>query len=305
MKIRAAMLDALLGLGAGVGSAHAQSRWGDEPGYYEGLPTSAIIRAVRSHGLMPVSRITRRGDLYYVNAADDYGRVRRVMVDAYSGRVVRIEAAERPRRGPGLPPLARPRVHPDDRRDGHAMRRPQPSPPGLPPPPGIVRADPEAFESRLPPRERVPDLPPLRPRANVPASPRTAAVSPTRPPTPRPRPAPAVTAPEPEPAATPEQGPTPQAATPPHVTGSVSPADDRPESEAAERKPLPRVVLPGGPLPKAERTAETRPGQRVPAEGAEAERAPAPAEAAPAVAAQPAPAAEAPPAGLPPVQGLD
>jgi hypothetical protein len=260
VKIKAAMLATLLGLG--VGSAQAQSRWADEPGYYEGLSVRAIVRAVRARGLVPVSRITRRGDLYYVNAADDYGRVRRVMVDAYSGRVVRIETATRPERGPGLPPMTRQRPRDDDDRGGYAMR-----PPGAideMPSPRVIPADPGPSDERLGPREQVRGLPPLRPRAGLspdrpepraslgglppPPAPgvsrtgpgseeppprpaeglprrergRTAAVSPRHPPAPRPRPAsPAI----PEAAATPEPAPAPDAAgAPPAPAATPEPA---------------------------------------------------------------------------------
>src|SRR5687768_10790694 len=46
----------LAGLLAAVasGQAGAQSRWVEERGYYEGLPTRVIMRLVRSRGLMPV-----------------------------------------------------------------------------------------------------------------------------------------------------------------------------------------------------------------------------------------------------------
>ncbi|HWL83754.1 MAG TPA: hypothetical protein VNR89_22590 [Roseomonas sp.] len=162
MKIRAAMLAALLGLGAG--SAQAQTRWGDGQGYYDGVSTRVIVRSVRSRGLIPVSRVIRRGDLYYLNATDDYGRVRRVMVDAYSGRIVRIDGAVRAERGPGLPPPTRARPRYDD--DARFEARRPPREVGEEPP-RVIPADPDLAERRYPPRERTGSLPPLRPRAGL------------------------------------------------------------------------------------------------------------------------------------------
>jgi hypothetical protein len=319
------MLAALLGLSAG--SAQAQSRWTDDAGYYEGLSTRAIVRAVRARGLVPVSRVTRRGDIYYVNAADDYGRVRRVMVDAYSGRILRIEAAARPERGPGLPPMMRPRPRHDFERGDYAMR-----------PPRVVPADPDAFEGS--PRAERRALPPLRapsqtrepemrPQASLPPPPsrdarrsptweeprgrsadegpppreraRTAATSPAHAPTPRPRPAapPAPEAAESEPAA------PVQAAVEPQPAPDATPQQQAPEGAARTPKPLPRVILPGGPLPKAERTAETRAGRRVHSQADGSASAPDPEAARSGPSAPSAPATEQAPAGLPPVQPLD
>lgn len=253
MKIKAAVVVALVGLG--VGPAGAQSRWADEPGsaggYVEGLPQRVIMRSVRMQGLMPVSRPMRREGVYVVEAVDEFDRPRRVLVDARSARVVAVqpsarlaprpygggEYAMRPPRGipggSGLPPRARPD-------DEFGLNAPQAGPPPLPP----LRRPPVEHGALAPApapslgEDAVPPPPPRREANPAPAAPRaaprSAAVSPAHPPAPRPRPA------------------TTEA------TGSTEPAASAP----SKPKGLPRVVLPGGPLPKSQRTAETRPGQR-------------------------------------------
>ena len=279
MKVKAAILTALIGLAAVP--AQAQPRWVEGPGYYEGLPMRMIMRIVRREGLDPVARPVRRGSHYHVIAADDFGRVQRVVIDARSGGIVAIRSAG--------PPARRDR--------DFAMR-----PPARIPPAGL-RRDYDADGAR-------PRLPPLRPRASIPndaddadgpttgrlssppspaqtersappaptvapsPKPRTAAVNPTaRTPVPRPRPAERA-APETKPSAS--QGATPA-------------------ENGAKHRPLPRarVVLPGGPTPTAERAAENRPGQR--------EHVNPPPQPAP----QAAPSAEKPANAIPPMQGLE
>ena len=269
MKLKIAALAGLAVLGAEP--AAAQSRWSYESPYvYEGLPARVIVRIVRSRGLTPVARPMLRDGIYVVRAVDAYGEPRRVLIDADSGRIVRIHAAGRrelDRDFAMRPPVGIPsrRRLPSDEVEEYPER------PALPPP--APRASLPDDPETLPP----PPPPGVRPgQADQPPSSRGERRA-TRPPVPRPRPVDTAEATGTAPAA-PSANP-------------VSAAPVRP-------KPLPRVVLPGGPLPKAERTAETRPGQRVidaPTQAEKPATSPAPAAAAPAV----------PNNGMPPVAPLE
>jgi hypothetical protein len=285
VKIKAAMLVALAGLS--VSPAFAQSRWVDEPGYYlQGLPLRVIVRTVRMQGLTPVSRPLRRDNVYMVEAVDEFGRPRRVLVDARSARVIAVQPSARPAPGPnrggtyamrpprvipggtGLPP----RALPGEQFEAGRRAGPPPLPPLRRPriQEGALSPAPMLGEDAVPP-------PPLRreggPAQGAPRTspPRTATVNPTYPPAPRPRPSATEL-----------------------TTGSLP----------SKPKGLPRVVLPGGPLPKSERTTDNQPGQREfndkPAQAA--------APAAPALesmAAQPTPPPAPGASEIPPAQTLE
>lgn len=332
MKFRVSVLAVLAG--AAVASpAAAQSRWADEPGYVQGLPMRVIMREVRARGLKPISQPRLRDRVYVVQAVDSYGRHQRVMVDAASGRVVRVQAMQG---GPGRfdedreyamrQPPGPPRA-PNDMEDYQGMNAPGREGPGREPPlrpRAGLSEDPDMGPQRNASRE----LPPLRPRAGLPSEPgsepsmgpqgalppppprfeRNASRPASPPPTERNASRPASpsraerTASRPASPPLPRPRPTDMASaatgTVESSTGSApaatsAPAAVTPDAHAARHRPLPRVVLPGGPLPKAERTAATAPGRPNPAATMQAEK--------PAAEEKPAavetPAAEKPPAG--------
>jgi hypothetical protein len=93
LQQRTAIFAAVLALGlADVGIANAQAIYfGFAPRVYDpGLPPHEIMRIVRSTGLAPLTRPGRRGPYYMVVAANRSGGQMRVVVDAYSGEIVRI-----------------------------------------------------------------------------------------------------------------------------------------------------------------------------------------------------------------------
>ena len=242
MTIRAAAIAVLLGLGCG--QALAQPGWYRDWPQYDGIPPHQVMRVVRASGLTPVSRPVLAGPNYVVDAIDRNGEMRRVVVDAEFGDIVRVRPLDA------------------------TARRPMPQPPGAwnrpPRPPAGFDQDevatlppggpPSRWQPGPPPRPRgdvpgarapggPPDVIPAVPHADLPdpadyaaphqpphvGKPRTAAVTPARPPLPKPRPA----LPPAEPAvAKPDAAPTPQQAA------------------------APRVVLPGGPTAKNDRAAE-------------------------------------------------
>ena len=289
MRVGMIVLAGLL-VSVASGPAAAQSPW-IERGYYEGLPTRVIMRMVRSRGLMPVSRPMRRGPHYLVDAEDDFGRLRRVVIDARSARIVRVEVAGRTnfaRRGPDgephsfamRPPRSVPEAAPDfPDEDGYGDTGPERRP--LPPlrPRASLPDEPEVEEAPEPRRS----LPPLRPRASVPQeeapevitgpqrdgaralppppSPeRRAAPPPVRQPTGEPRPAARSAAVNPSAPPIPRPRPAQSGNAP--AGSETAGTGAAPAATPSPRKGLPRVVLPGGPTPRSERTADTRPGQR-------------------------------------------
>jgi hypothetical protein len=309
----------LAGLVAAIASpAAAQPGWADRPAYpsyYEGLPTRTVMRIVRSRGLTPVGRPRRHGGHYLVPAEDELGRMRRVVIDARSGRLLRVEAVGREFGGPRTFAMRPPRSVPNARRHGGDGMGPRIVEPRrrLPPlrPPEAVDEAPEAESAGEPP--------PMPPQASLPADAESPAVITTpensgpqalpAPPTPEPRVAPAqkpaAGAPRPRrasvnPANPPIPRPRPAAA--PETTGATGtgapPAAAGQEGAGHGQKGLPRVVLPGGPLPKTERTADTRPGTREDDASKPGETSAAPAQ----------PAAESQERSrptMPPVQGLE
>src|SRR5262245_54052466 len=120
--------------------AGAQPRWADEPGFFDGLPTRVILRSVRAHGFTPVGRVLRRNHVYSVVAVDRAGQPRRVLVDAATGRVVRVLV------GRADVPIERPRAGRPGPDEGPSAMRSMRGPAGGPPPEAG-----EGEEDRLPP----------------------------------------------------------------------------------------------------------------------------------------------------------
>lgn len=243
MKIKVAAVALLLG--ASSSAALAQSRWGNEIVVGGDLPPRAVMSIVRSIGLSPVSRPTRLGINYVIQAVDEYGDMKRVTVDAESGDV-RIRSVMGPGDGgwgrPGRSFLrdfeddefgagprygaARPGEMMPDRRwsnvpDESEAGLPARTPPAAPAPP---RRDSAPLASRTTPDERPAATKPFAPPAHAKpqqSGPRNAAAHPAAPPS---RPA--------------EQ---PAAA-------STKPAATEPKTAT------PRVILPGGPTAKHEQS---------------------------------------------------
>lgn len=108
MAIKAAGLAIALSLGATQAMA--------QPGYYyygggygggpmrppydvgpiQGLSTRQITRIVRSAGLRPVAQPRRIGRNYIVSSVDRHGVVKRVVIDAMAGEIVRVREARGP-----------------------------------------------------------------------------------------------------------------------------------------------------------------------------------------------------------------
>ena len=78
------------------------------PGYALGLPPHEIVTIVRSTGLEPLHRPVRHGPTYALRAVDPAGQEMRVIVDARSGRVLRIVPVLGPRYAVMPPPYGRP-----------------------------------------------------------------------------------------------------------------------------------------------------------------------------------------------------
>ena len=205
MNIKVAVVTLLLGLAATEAMA--------QPGWYRPFAEVSpyeVVRILRARGLVPVSRPALVGPNYVVQATDRNGDLKRVVVDAAYGDIVRVISLNRPPPPPAPPAWARPPrpLEPDDGDDEVATL-----------PPGAI-----------------------------PAKPRTAAVTPL--PRPRPTPAapgPVVPIPHPseQPMSTPDApaAETPKAAEPPPVTAAApaprvvlpgAPAT-RPESAAESR----------------------------------------------------------------------
>ena len=288
MKIKIAV--AVLAVALGSSAAAAQPRWyGFGPSEYGNVPPYHATRLVRAYGMRPVSSPVRMGRNYVVTAVDRYGQMRRVVVDARFGEVVRIVGVNRDaprygfRGGPDYyydddvvvrpprslggwrdgPPRPRARVPEDFDRLGST---PRPRPDGSVPQASIpadtgtgtvpqqesgrIMEEEPAPPSRAPDAARTPDA------AGAAAAVEASAGDPGAvqlPPPPRVERTPT---PAPTPRARP-QGENRRAATTP-----AQPVPPKPVP--AERKPpvpqnqtaSPRVILPGGPAPKPERAGE-------------------------------------------------
>ena len=295
MKIKIAV--AALAVALGSSTAVAQPRWyGFGPSDYGNVPPYEATRLVRAYGMRPISSPVRMGRNYVVTAVDRHGQMRRVVVDARFGEVVRIVAVGRDaprygfRGGPDYyydddvvrpprslggwrdtPPRPRARIPDDYDRLAPAPRpRPDGSVPqaSIPADTGTVRPQEPGriMEEEPTPPARAPDTVPDTAAAPpaVEASPgEPAAVQ--LPPPPR---AERTAAPAPTPRARP-QGENRRAATTP-----AQPVPPKPVP--AERKPpdpqnqtaSPRVILPGGPAPRTESTEAARPNSDKPSAAA-------------------------------------
>ena len=119
MKHRIAICSGLMTLGiAAATSAQAQGYYYGPPRVYvappvfdRGMPPGEVLLAVRAAGLSPLTQPARRGPRYVLLASDRMGGQLRVLVDAYSGRILRVAPAHDPRfayqpaRPPALVPL--------------------------------------------------------------------------------------------------------------------------------------------------------------------------------------------------------
>lgn len=233
MRLRAAALATVISVAATPAFAQYWSRGGYGPGPYyedsyrapapyyapgryyaqgpyrdEGIAPYEVMAIVRSARLQPVSRPWRVGAKFMVYAMNARGETVRVVVDAYRGRIVAI--------GPtaGVAPSAR--LAPDPRADESA--------PGYGPRPGY---DNEGYTP--PPPKPIPHV--QRPGAE---GPRSAAVTPIRPPMPRPRPA---DAPSPAAAEKPAPDAPAAAAAAPPARPAETPSKDAPAAPTAPSFP--------------------------------------------------------------------
>ena len=91
MNIKVAVVTLLLGLGAIEAMA--------QPGWYRPFAEVSpyeVVRILRARGLVPVSRPARIGPNYVVQATDRNGHLKRVVVDAAYGGIVRVISLNRP-----------------------------------------------------------------------------------------------------------------------------------------------------------------------------------------------------------------
>jgi hypothetical protein len=103
VNIKVAVVTVLLGLGAT--EAVAQRGW-YRP--FAEVPPYEVMRMVRARGLMPVSRPVLVGPNYIVQATDRYGDLKRVVIDAEFGDVLRVVSLNRPPPPSAPPAWARP-----------------------------------------------------------------------------------------------------------------------------------------------------------------------------------------------------
>ena len=184
-----------------TGAAPAFAQYAPRPVMPVGpMPPEGVFHMVRQMGLEPIGAPVRSGAVYIQRAADYYGKPLRVVIDASRAQVVSVEAI-------GGPPA----IHGGPYASSGApyWRRPY-GPYGMPPyddddyaPPGSLMAPHAQPQSGLPPATH--------------AKPKSAAVTPGRPPVPRKRPvaAPQETAGSVEPVqATPQAAPAAPAVKP-------------------------------------------------------------------------------------------
>ena len=275
VSLKTAALGFVLALGTTQGMAQPVY---DDDGPISGLPLQRITGAVRAAGLMPITAPRRVGPNYIVRSVDRDGVLKRVVVDAHFGEIVRIRTVDAPVRHwrafgaydrPPRPPVAFDRdvavIGPDaDLPDADPRLYREPPPRSMRAPAGEAaapapRRSTEALASApaaapgvqgRPPHE--PDTESLPQASGAPAKRpvRSATVMPAKPPLPVRRPA-----------------------------APAEPAAAKPDEAAKAAPPAPpaspRVVLPGGPAPsgKGETTAST--GAAKPADPAPAEAKPA------------------------------
>ncbi|MGE0749986.1 MAG: hypothetical protein AB7K64_05300 [Variibacter sp.] len=275
MALKAAAVAVVLGLG--VTQAIAQPGYGYyDDGPISGIPLQRVTGVVRSAGLTPISMPRRVGGRYIVRSIDRNGAIKRVIVDAYRGDIIRIHAVDRSYpRVDAFGRLDRPPRPPLGVRGGVAVMGPDADPawgPDAPPPrprvhrPGVAAPKPAHKEKSVasapaaPPSEQRPaheadteSLPKVRGAVTVPAAPPLPADAEQTASVPAPPASPAAT-----PKAAPAKRPLPtrsatiMPAKPPlpvrRPAQPAEPAVAKPdEAVKATTASAPRVVLPGGP----------------------------------------------------------
>ena len=200
----------LLGV-AGTGTAGAQAFYYGPRFYEPALPPWEIVASVRSAGLVPLTRPSRRGPVYVLAATDRAGRQLRVVVNARFGNIMNVSPmlAAGPYGAPLVPPARIITVPPpaDDAPVGYGPR-------------GTVDGAPPPVPPRAVPNARLANAPPVTGAIDP------ALRQPERLPLPRPRPALAATAapaaipaaPAESPATTPAQSSAPPPAAAPAAT---------------------------------------------------------------------------------------
>jgi hypothetical protein len=165
------------------------------------LPAGAVSEMVRQMGLEPVGAPVRSGPVYFQRAADYYGKPLRVVIDAHRAQVVMVEPVGGPpmlHSGPyastGAPYWRRPRAYPYGMPDDEVIASPG----------SVMMPHAQPPQAGLPPPTQAKSLP------------RSAAITPARPPVPRKRPAEA----------------------PQQTAGSVEPIAAAPQAPAAAEKPV-------------------------------------------------------------------
>jgi hypothetical protein len=224
----------------GCGPANAQMLAADI------LPPYEIATIVRSMGLNPIERPIWRNGRYVMAATDRSGREVRVVVDAYSGQVIRVRPMDMGYydgpRGYG--------VRPDPYDPRYAAPPPPPRPipnepgyaprPGYPPQPGYE--DDEYFDGRtgsIAPSAPSPQPRITAPQVNTSPSARSASVAPPKSDTPLPRPKPAVTQ-----SASKEPPPVPQGEVRKIEIKKPDPAPEAKADDPKKDEPKPDVAKP-------------------------------------------------------------
>ena len=187
---------------AAMGPAQAQVIYVGPPRVYmapmvaPAMPPGEALALVRASGFTPLTRPARRGPRYLLLASDRAGGQVRVVMNAYNGRIVRVEPAYDPRfayhpvRPPGSIPVPRTRVSElppaqSDRQEPRASRDAGPDITGsLPPHPSArtplprprpATASNNATLAKAPPTEAAPSpaanpAPAAAPAASPPAN---------------------------------------------------------------------------------------------------------------------------------------
>lgn len=155
------------------------ARYAVAPPIEAGMPPYEVARVLRRNGFMPLGGPSRRGDYFTVSAIHPNGDDGRVVIDAYSGRVVRFVPASRFIRGHGNDEMVMvysgSTFPPSD--VGRGVRGP---PPVAVVPPPVIRAQPTARPPQV--ASRTPSAAPVttpkpRPQA-APKNPATAQAPP-------------------------------------------------------------------------------------------------------------------------------
>jgi hypothetical protein len=222
VKRTSVALAVIAALGAfGAVAAVAQPIEGPPAAFSDGPPPYEIIGIVRANGFRPLGPPMRRGRVYVVHAMEPRGDDVRIVIDAFSGRILNVAALD-------TPPYAGPSYGAMDE-----------------PPPPYARGGqyhygpPERITTGNPPEAIPPGV--ARPAAPVT---RSAAVTPPRTPLPRPRPAESVVA---SPADVNTAPPAPAAQIAPTPAGDAVGAKDKPAEKPTE-KPAANALPPVAPL---------------------------------------------------------